>query len=734
LTERIFPSDEPYRPPPQTNNIWYHNATTDQVIVFVHGVLSDSNGCWYQERKGHGPGAYWPDLLRKDTRFADYSIFLGGYYTDVDAGQYEISDCAEELFKALQRPDEHNGAAVLDHKLILFLCHSMGGIVVRYMLTARPWIFADKRIGLLLIASPSFGSPWANRLDLLLAYFHNKQGKQLKWGNWNLKDLDDRFQLILNEKAIAQLIGAEACENRFVLHGKWLPPADPVVPRDSAGRYFGRVRMLPNTDHFSCVKPYDHSHPAYEFLSDFCRDLPKKFPQPATRAGCEFHAPLAVMDQAEQAVPDRPVCRCHHWDLSIDEEGDALNEMTYGGIVLLPNTSATFPLPPAEIQTGHTSPFELVWDGRTSEGVSLEKVVTDQQRVRVNVNFAHRPTQGHEAYLCLRNYDWNAYSMNMEEYRQTPGGREDGLDFAEKNVPESWDTFTFMIQFPDQIFFAKMPFFEVYDYSSGTEQRNDELTGKLQDCFYFSRGLNQAVLALQRPPSPFSYRISWLLAESAVTVTSPLLPQQRLRQRIFAQRLLQLRRNIDRGQNNDFTTDLQSQTAINAVLAAVAEYIRETSGGKELDPRALELSLMVLDEEQPEVRVTGDKAFPVLRIVAGTHLQDKDYRSLALFVGDGNAGRAWKRRMARIYDGTEKDPKRHIYIAVSERLRHRFLISVPLIDPESAAMIYGILNIGTFSEPFAEILRPLGQPDEVERLASYAQAYVLQRLLEALKM
>jgi hypothetical protein len=261
LSGLIFPIDEPYRPPPQANNVWYHDLNSDQVIVFVHGVLSDSYGCWYREPTGDRPGAYWPDLLRNDTRFNDYSIFLGGYYTDVDAGQYEVSDCAEELFQALQRPGEHGGSAILDRKVIVFVCHSMGGIVVRYMLTARPWSFADKKISLLLIASPTFGSLWANRLDLLISYFKNTQGKQLKWGNWNLKDVDDRFQLILNEKAIAQLTGAEACENRFVLHGKWIPPVEAVVPRDSAGRYFGRVRMLPNTDHFSCVKPNNHSHP-----------------------------------------------------------------------------------------------------------------------------------------------------------------------------------------------------------------------------------------------------------------------------------------------------------------------------------------------------------------------------------------------------------------------------------------------------------------------------------------
>ena len=90
--------------------------------------------------------------------------------------------------------------------------------------------------------------------------------------------------------------------------------------------------------------------------------------------------------------------------------------------------------------------------------------------------------------------------------------------------------------------------------------------------------------------------------------------------------------------------------------------------------------------------------------------------------------------MARVFDPIEKDSKRHIYVAISEPLRHRFLVSVPLIDPDSAALVYGILNVGTFSDSQADVLRPLGDKQNVEKLASYAQAFVLTRLMEGLKI
>jgi hypothetical protein len=392
-------------------------------------------------------------------------------------------------------------------------------------------------------------------------------------------------------------------------------------------------------------------------------------------------------------------------------------------------------LAPAEIQSGHAAPFELLWDGRTSDGVSLDQIRVDNQKVQMNVRFSNRPTADHPANFCVCNYDLNAYSMNMEEYRQKPSWREDGLDFVEKSVPESWDAFTLLIRFPEQMIFAKSPYLEVYEYSSGAEKRNDDLTDKYQDCFYFSSTFNEALLAIYHPPSPFSYRVSWLLGESRVEVTSALVPRQRARQRAFAQSFLTMKRVLA-GEPGDAATARDLQEMVHSVLASVAEYIQQTLGAQGLlDPSALEISLMVLDEERPEISAPDQRKTPVLRIVAGTHLRNAQYQELALFVGDGNAGRAWKRRMARVYDRQEKDPKRHIYLPFSDpQMEHRFLISIPLIDSQSAALIYGILNIGTFSAQQADLLRPLGEKANMEAITNFAQAYVLKRLLERFSM
>jgi hypothetical protein len=246
------------------NNFWFRRPSSSTAVVFVHGVLSDSRSCWLAKKDAED--VYWPRLLAEDKRFRDVGIFMGGYYTTIDAGRYEIRNAADELLAALGRDRD---SSVLANDRIIFVCHSTGGIVVRYILTHNTHLFSEKEIGLVLIASPSFGSRWANKLSLLSWIYGHSVGKQLRAGNWTLKEIDAQFKNLVNERRIPGLVGIEAYENHFILHRKWLPDRQVVVTEESAGRYFGAPILLRNTDHFSSVKPTDREHPSYELLVDF---------------------------------------------------------------------------------------------------------------------------------------------------------------------------------------------------------------------------------------------------------------------------------------------------------------------------------------------------------------------------------------------------------------------------------------------------------------------------------
>jgi hypothetical protein len=108
-----------------TNNIWYEYQGASSTLIFVHGVLSDSASCWFNKDNK----AYWPELTLTDPRLPKLNVFLGGYYTAIDSGEYDVHNCAEELFSALKRVDLSGRPGPFDSPHLVFVCHSLGGIM-----------------------------------------------------------------------------------------------------------------------------------------------------------------------------------------------------------------------------------------------------------------------------------------------------------------------------------------------------------------------------------------------------------------------------------------------------------------------------------------------------------------------------------------------------------------------------------------------------------------------------
>ena len=247
------------------NNSWYHfNSESGVVIVFVHGFFSNSKNCWQSKYE-----VYWPDLILSDSRFSNPSIFLAGYYTSVDSRDYRIADCAAEVYNALNRQNSNGIFPPIANKNIIFVCHSLGGVVIRYMLESKVDAFKDKSIGIALMATPSLGSDYANSMGGVSKYFRNGLADQLKSMSDALVDLDARFKDLIQSKRIAGLVGVEAIEHQAIFHMPWCSWLKTIVSKESAARYFGYAQTLPRTNHFTVVKPDSLNHPSHQFLVDF---------------------------------------------------------------------------------------------------------------------------------------------------------------------------------------------------------------------------------------------------------------------------------------------------------------------------------------------------------------------------------------------------------------------------------------------------------------------------------
>ena len=89
---------------------------------------------------------------RTGTRVVGIYVFT--YHTGIFSGNYRLGDVGDAL-KEHMRLD-----GVLESNQLIFVCHSMGGIVVRKFVVERAaeLIGAGKEIDLFLVASPSLGA------------------------------------------------------------------------------------------------------------------------------------------------------------------------------------------------------------------------------------------------------------------------------------------------------------------------------------------------------------------------------------------------------------------------------------------------------------------------------------------------------------------------------------------------------------------------------------------------
>lgn len=221
----------------EMDGTWVRHPNGPLTVVFVHGILSDAQSCWR-----HSNGTMWPDTLAKEPTIKDVGIYIFEYKTSLFSGTYRLGDVVDALRTHLQLD------GVQASRQLVFVCHSMGGIVVRRYVVqnALDLIEAKKEIGLFLIASPSLGSTYANFAASIARFFKHTQADILRFSQENswLMDLDRDF-LNLKESNRLPLRGKELIEDNFVVFRKLLRRQ--VVEPFSGARYFGdalKVREL----------------------------------------------------------------------------------------------------------------------------------------------------------------------------------------------------------------------------------------------------------------------------------------------------------------------------------------------------------------------------------------------------------------------------------------------------------------------------------------------------------
>jgi pimeloyl-ACP methyl ester carboxylesterase len=160
-------SSSPPPPPATTQESRYvrESPANDTAIVFVHGVFGDGIATWT-----NGP-IYWPKLLEADRAFDGANIFVHAFPSPALAPSYTIGQLADNLRLRLEA-----NRVFANHKRVVFVCHSMGGLVVRaFLLRYRE--YAKQVPMIYFFSTPTTGSGLAR---LASVFSENPQLKQMK--------------------------------------------------------------------------------------------------------------------------------------------------------------------------------------------------------------------------------------------------------------------------------------------------------------------------------------------------------------------------------------------------------------------------------------------------------------------------------------------------------------------------------------------------------------------------
>lgn len=244
---------------------WIKRGSSDApVLVFIHGIRSNGESCWR-----HPNGAYWPKIVAQDQEMQDLGVYVFTYRTGIFSGSYRLADVVDDLKERLVLD------GITNAKKIVFVCHSMGGIVARKYLVTRATDLIDLNIevALFLLASPSLGSDYADWLKPAARLLGHSQAEALRFVRSNdwLADLDREF-INLKEKRRLSIVGKELIEDRFIVF-RWVWFKQVVEPF-SAGRYFGEAYKVPGSDHSSIAKiesadAFQHRQ-LKRFITDWC--------------------------------------------------------------------------------------------------------------------------------------------------------------------------------------------------------------------------------------------------------------------------------------------------------------------------------------------------------------------------------------------------------------------------------------------------------------------------------
>ncbi len=233
-------------------------------IVFVHGLGSNSAECWKNEKSGFS----LPEWLT--TQFQDRAIWLFEYQT------HKFLNRGETYHKRYANLLDALEAEYIGERPLIFVCHSLGGIIVKQLLRmaqldSRYFNIFSATAAVAFIATPHSGSSLAKLPPRLIV---SKETRSLMPDSDALDDLKYWYSSTTNSKNLTTNAYCETVKTKIP---GWFPGAIVVDNKSSDPTAKScHVVCVSGADHISIAKP--------EKDDDLCRSI-RRLIEGANRLG-----------------------------------------------------------------------------------------------------------------------------------------------------------------------------------------------------------------------------------------------------------------------------------------------------------------------------------------------------------------------------------------------------------------------------------------------------------------
>ncbi|TKV97806.1 hypothetical protein SEVIR_9G519100v4 [Setaria viridis] len=248
-------------------------------VVFVHGLRGGPFNSWriaddkssttkaglvesIDEDAGK-EGTCWPrEWLAAD--FPQARFFTVKYKTNLTqwtGASLPLQEVSSMLLRKLV-------AAGVGNRPVVFVTHSMGGLVVKQLLYQAKLNnydnFLNNTVGLVFYSCPHFGSKLADMPWRMGLVFRPAPSiGELRSGSPRLVELNDFVRQRHNKGLLNVLSFSETQVTPIVEgYGGWALRME-IVPIESAYPGFGELVVLPSTDHINSCKPVNKNDPSY---------------------------------------------------------------------------------------------------------------------------------------------------------------------------------------------------------------------------------------------------------------------------------------------------------------------------------------------------------------------------------------------------------------------------------------------------------------------------------------